>query len=141
MTSIRLIRHDWDGKKLTAKATRAQQRAILEIGDEVAREAKELAHVITGTLQRSIHTAPENYQGEDDFEAAYSGADLQDSNPATVYNIDLEPTGVGISVGSWVDYAIIEEEARGHEFIQPAVEAVRHRADAVMVKHWKMEGL
>lgn len=139
---IRLISHEWHGKSLSLKASRAQARAILEIGDEAAHEAKQLAHILSGTMMRSIHTAPENYTGEADYEIAATGVDLQDANPATVYNIDLEAaSGIGISFGSWVDYAIIEEEVRGHEFIEPAVFAVRARSNGIMIKHFKIEGL
>lgn len=136
-----LIEKHWNGNRITARAARAQVRAALDIGENVAQRAKSIVHVISGDLQRSIHTAPEDWSGVADYEAATRGADLQDTMPATPYNIEADPTGVNLVVGSWLDYASIEEDDRGHAFIVPAVEMVKPTFDGSFVAAFKTEGL
>ena len=131
----------WNGNRIAAKAARAQARAIIDIGHEAVLEAKNLAHVLSGAMRASIHTFPADYEGGSDEQSAVNGVDLQDSNPVTLYNIDIGASGVEIGFGSFVTWAIVEEEERGHKFIEPAAELAARKADGLMIAAFKQEGL
>jgi hypothetical protein len=123
----------WNGGDLVDRCKRAQGRAVVAIGELVAQEAKRLAHVYTGTMRRSIHVAPAGYQGYLD-EAVARNSELSGVTPEEVRDATVE-------VGSWVHYAEVEEVERGHEFVAPAVEAVRTQANEVIIRAAHEEGL
>ena len=49
----------WYGPAIAAQAERAAGRAIVAIGENISAETKQVTHVITGTLARSVHVASE----------------------------------------------------------------------------------
>jgi hypothetical protein len=93
--------------------------------ETIVASAKENAHVVTGTLRRSIHAAPAEYTGENDFDFARHDIDLFDmQGDATMELPTWESESIAtVLVGSWIPYAIYEEVRPGHEYLQPAYEA------------------
>lgn len=114
------------------RAQRAMGRGLIGIAERVVVDGKRNAHVITGTLRRSIHAAPVNYNGSGDEGAAQSG---------DIANTDDGELTKALEVGSWVPYACVEETGRGHQFMTPAVSMARTYADDVMIMAFKQEGL
>jgi hypothetical protein len=134
----------WMGAEVEMRMRAAMGKGLVMLTTAIVALAKEYAHVgagtaIPGTLRRSIHSANIHYTGEGDMERAQAGGDIPN---ASVTDIDwgalgMEPT---LLVGSWVDYACVEEVGRGHQFIQPAVESARAEAVAMMKAAFKSEG-
>jgi hypothetical protein len=102
-------RVEWNGREVEARYKRAQGRATIGVGQAIAGHGKRFAHVESGDMRRSIHVAKHHTLGE------------QRATQANVQTRD----GTVLDVGSWLDYACVEEVGRGHQFMQPAVEAVR----------------
>ncbi len=134
---MRLVSSEWHGPEIQKKMQRATGRAVIAIGENVATEAKMIAHVVTGTLRRSIHTAPRGYLGSGDEGAAQS-ANLSNVG---MEGVSYEGAAALIEVGSWLSYACVEEVGRGHQFITPAVELVRTRAHSIFQQAVREEGL
>lgn len=128
------VRSEWHGDDIVERAGRAAGRAVIGIGEQVVADAKSNAHVVTGTLRRSIHLAPVGYGGDDESTA----------RAVTIPNIG-EATEQGdshlVEAGSWLPYACVEETGRGHQFITPAVENVRGIAPALIRQAFAEEGL
>ena len=141
MARVSLISKSWYGDRITIQASKAMVRGTSNIAGEAAEIAKELVDVISGDLQRSIHSAHEDYDGSGDLQLAQSGIDLQQYAPASTFSVFFKHTGVDVLFGSWLDYAIVEEEYRQHEFLEPALDMVARQADGIMVAAWKTEGL
>ncbi len=111
----------WLGDALAVGIMEALGFGLVEIGTEAAILAKDHAHVVTGNMQRSIHTAEKGYQGEGDLDYA----EMQDLLPLNA----LWPSSEGpfrwvIEMGSWVPYAATEEVLRNHQFVTPGVALV-----------------
>lgn len=126
----------WHGQAIILRVRRALGRGLIGIGEKTSVLAKENAHVISGNMRRSIHTAPMNYLGAEDEELAKSG---------DIPNIEV-PTPVGgdwvLQVGSWMPYACVEEAGRGHRFVGPAVESMTGGPSVkIMRQAFKEEGL
>lgn len=131
-------KHEWHGDEIQARAERADGRALVGISEGIAADGKRYADVISGTMRRSIHSAPINYIGAGDEDAA-AAADLPN---AGFWDVVVDPEGSVLEVGSWVSYACVEEVGRGHQFMTPAVEGWRGpRSDAVMKRAYLEEGL
>ena len=130
---------DWEGHGISLQVKRAMGRGLIGIGMAVSTEGKRNAHVISGTMMRSIHTAPHGYSGGND-EASAASSDL--GNVSSVSDIGKTGFDSVIDVGSWMSYACVEEVGRGHAFMQPAVESVSGaRAVALMTRAFAEEGL
>ena len=114
---------------------RAAGRSIVAIAEHVAADGTRNAHVVTGTLRRSIHAAEVGYDGGGDEETART------AKIGNVSQASYEGHGASVEVGSWLPYACVEEVGRGHQFITPAVEASRGYADGVVLQAVKAEGL
>lgn len=133
----------WLGPVLQARMLVAMGKAVVVMGMTTAAFAKEFAHVgagtaIPGTLRRSIHSVSVNHDGSNDQQNAAS-ADLPNAGLEDVTG--QEKFSPMLLVGSWVDYACVEESGRGHRFIQPAIEQLRGEASAIMLAAFKSEGL
>jgi hypothetical protein len=134
----------WLGSELQLRMRAAMGKALVIMGITAASSAKQYAHVgagtaIPGTLRRSIHSAGLRHDGGSDQQMAAT-ADLENAGYEDIEwgSLGFEPA---LLVGSWVDYACVEESGRGHRFIQPAIESLRGEATAIMVAAWKSEGL
>lgn len=127
---------DWEGGKIATRARQAMGRGLVGIGEAVANEGKRNAHVISGTMRRSVHSAPAGYTGGND-ESAAAGSDLPNARTPS-----WEGVNAALEVGSWVAYACVEEVGRGHAFMAPAVSAVGGaRATALMQQAFAEAGL
>jgi len=112
-------------------------RGLVGIGEAVSTEGKRNAHVISGTLRRSIHSAPAGYTGGNDEDAAAGGSDIPNARTPS-----WEGVNAALEVGSWVAYACVEEVGRGHAFMAPAIAAVGGaRATALMQRAFAEAGL
>lgn len=126
----------WHGAIIALRVRRALGRGLIGIGEKTSVIAKGNAHVLTGNMRRSIHTAEMNYNGAGD-EQASAGGDIP--------NVQV-PTNLGgdwvLEVGSWMPYACVEECGRGHRFVGPAVEAMTGGPSyKIMKQAFKEEGL
>lgn len=122
MASTTSFTIDWNGETIKTAAVLAANRAAVRCADDGAHYAKDAAPVVTGTYQRSIHTADSTYDGSSDFDAAGggkrdgSGADLQEDGA-------VEPSDsseFSIFLGSWVPYA--QEVEDNYGCIQSGIE-------------------
>ena len=127
------------------KVNRASGRAIVGIGVAVAIETKLVTHVISGTLRRSVHAAPEGYEvefgryGAGDEEMAQQGDLMMIYGPPSP---TPTPFGPVIEVGSWLPYACAEWVGRGHPGVTQGLEMVRgRRADLIVAQAFREEGL
>lgn len=126
----------WNGAIIALRVRRALGRGLIGIGEATSRLAKENAHVISGDLRRSIHTAEMFYSGAADEEAA-KGGDIPNIQVPTPVDSDWV-----LEVGSWLPYACVEESGRGHRFVGPAVEQMQGaRSIKIMRQAFKEEGL
>lgn len=127
----------WRGGELQLRQRRAYGRGLIGIGEAVATRGKENAHVITGTMRRSIHTAEPDYTGGNDLGIAQGGGEPRNLDEPVFEGIDA-----ALEVGSWVPYACVEETGRGHTFMAPAVEEVSGAiAEGLMREAFAQEGL
>jgi hypothetical protein len=138
------VRSEWDGDRLELAMGEGCAGMVIELGGRIARTAKTLVHVNTGTLMRSIHAAPlmtdhtadqelargvgpkaRHARGEylSDIPGSSVGEDLQDIRGDFIQPEEvMTREGAAIEVGSWVDYACVEETGRHHQYMQPAAE-------------------
>lgn len=124
-----LKHQEWHGDKIERHMKRAIDRACVGIATSVATDGKRNVHVITGTLRRSIHSAPVKYMGLDDHERAM----VSEIPNATTADVTGGADHSKLEVGSWLPYACVEEVGRGHRFMQPAVEShIGQRSHAIV---------
>jgi hypothetical protein len=108
-----LTEFSWHGARIALAGSSACAFALEECAVEMATDAKGICAVVTGTLQRSYRTAPLGYSGEGDQERAAEGEDLLNETPQVMGYSSTGGFGsgiAGIEVGSWVDYACVEEQ-------------------------------
>lgn len=132
----------WTGDEVVVAARRALGRGIIAIGENVSVRGKEHAHVISGTMRRSIHVALPSDDHSGDEDAAAGGLDLGET--IRPQRPDQQAGGMKqvIEVGSWVPYACVEEVGRNHQFMTPAVQEVQGaRSAAIMYQAFREEGL
>lgn len=135
MSGARVVRR-WRGDDILTRMKRATGSGLIAIAENVVAEGKRNAHVISGTMKRSIHAAPAGYDGGDDEIRAVS------SDLPSVKTPSPHPVGWAVEAGSWMPYACVEEVGRGHQFMTPAVESVRGvKATAIMTAAFKRERL
>lgn len=128
---------EWNGGAVTAAVATAMGRATVAIAENVVVEAKQFAHVISGDLRRSIHSAAPGTDHEgDSFLALFR--DIPNATEEDVVRVDGKAV---LEVGSWLPYACVEETGRGHRFIEPAVELVNTRARDIVAQVMHEEGL
>jgi hypothetical protein len=99
-------------------------RGTIAIGEAVVTFATQYAHVISGDLRRSIHAAKVGSLGM----IAVNAETAKDKN------------GALLDVGSWLDYACVEETGRMHQYMHPAIEQARGYATHIMATAFKAEG-
>lgn len=115
---------DWHGSEIEARFNRAIGRATISLGEGVVYYAKSFVDVESGDLRRSIHPAVNDTGGERD---------------ANAHNV-LDHSGAILEAGSWLDYACVEEVGRHHQFMHPAIEAVRPLAQRTFREAFRQEG-
>jgi len=125
---------------LLKRKNRAVAKAQVAMARDMILLAKDIVHVITGTLQRSIHAAPLNYLGEGDYARAINGEDLGEMF-IDDFNQFMRGRSVEIEVGSWIPYANIEENVRAHHFLLPAFNAVTAKQEQYYHQAFREEGL
>lgn len=131
------VKSEWNGEKFAAAARVALGRGLIGIGERVVVLGKEHADVISGTMVRSIHAAPAEYDGSSDETTAAT----QDMG-GQPYKPTMKDEQIIIEVGSWVPYACVEEVSRGHQFMTPAVQEMQGaRSNAIMVQSFREEGM
>jgi len=136
---------NWHGITLEQKINRAAGRAIVGIGLAVAVETKNVTHVVSGTLKRSVHCAGIEYNGDDD-EMIAGGTKGEEGGGQDMLLFDVQPTptwmGPVVQVGSWLPYACVEWIGRAHPGITQGMEIVRGaRADRIVLQAFREEGL
>lgn len=126
----------WNGAVIALRVRRALGRGLIGIGEGTSVLAKQGADVISGTMRRSVHTAPRHYVGDADLMAA------QRSDIPNVLIPSSIPPDWALEVGSWLPYACVEEVGRGHRFVTPAVEQMQGaRSFRIMKQAFAEEGL
>jgi hypothetical protein len=118
------VQFTWRGESVKQKAQRAMARGTIALGEAISGFAKEYVDVITGDLRRSIHIAK---------------ADTLGQQRATQQAVTSNE-GALLDVGSWLDYACVEETGRMHQYMHPAVEQARGYALTIMSNAFKSEG-
>lgn len=121
------VRSEWHGDEILARARRANGRAVVGMGEQVAREMKLAAHEISGDLKRSVHAAKPGTMGE------------IEASPRTVRELGDR---VQVEVGSWLPYACVENSRGGeHRFADIGFELATPRFRPTLVRAWREEGL
>jgi hypothetical protein len=116
---------DWHGDEIERRFRRALGRATIAVGEGVSNEAKRQVHVQSGDLRRSIHAA--------------AGSNVEGEPGASEENIKTTE-GSLLEVGSWLDYACVEEVGRMHQYMHPAVGIISKTAHLTFVEAFKQEG-
>ena len=122
------------------QATTAFGESVLEMAAEAVERAKdfESTYAKTGTLMRSIHSAPTGYLGDADE----GNATVDDIPNATFADLDWsEASIVQLKAGSWLPYACVQEVAMRNSFITPAIEMLRTSSDVIVARVTKENGL
>lgn len=154
---------EWDGDNLLRKTDRAIGRAAIGIGERVSVRAKEIVHVQSGTLRRSLHTAKAGDFHGDDEQLAHgagprpprhpgvytsgvpgstAGLDLAEARDHLLSWEEVEHSHVAVvEVGSWIAYACVEETGRQHHYILPAVDEVVPTGWETIEQAFREEGL
>ena len=123
------MRHSliWRPQLFKGLMQRGARLAEIELAEATVDEMRSVVHVITGTLKRSLHVAPNTYDGRSDKGRAQAGEDLRDVARPSMR--DRTP----IQAGSWVDYALYENARGGsHAFADLAFAALRSRKDEII---------
>lgn len=110
----------WHGQRIKRKLERAVARATIAWAMLVSTEAKMDVHRVTGTLSRSIHAAPSNYDGGSDIMLAKASAlsGIVGQVPRWLGNRSVAE----VAAGSWIDYAKTERQRGGtHDWLSRAV--------------------
>lgn len=131
-----LVRKTWYGGILKERIDRASGRAIVAIAENVSAETKQVTHVISGTLARSVHAAPIGYDGSGD-EGRAATTDLG-GQPVEA---TVTASGARVEVGSWLPYACAEWVGRNHPGVTQGLELARVQADVIVHAAFKAEGL
>lgn len=118
------LKFTWNGPAVEKRFKRAVGRGTIGIATRVGTSAQGFVHVITGTLRRSIHAAKSG-----------SGGLVE----PTVGNV-VEGFDAVVEVGSWIEYACVEEVGLGHRYMQPGLDAARPMAVTTMQAAFKQEG-
>jgi hypothetical protein len=108
----------WNGPLLMAAMHRAIARSEVAWGVNVSMKAKGRAHRISGTLSRSMHCAPGDYDTDDT--AIAQAVEM----PIIVGQVPrwLSDFISDVAAGSWINYAIFEKRRGGtHDFLSGAV--------------------
>ena len=122
-----VVRRTWHGDEIEARANRANGRAIISMGERTAAAMQSVAHVVSGDLKRTIHTARPDTLG-------VIGADEETVRTGT-HDWQLE-------VGSWLPYACVENNRGGaHRFADIGWEMTRDTFNEALVAAWREEGL
>lgn len=114
----------WKGGEIQLRAHRAMARGTIGVGSAVVNFAQQYVDVISGDLRRSIHAARIHSLG------------TVLANPENV----KDKVGALLEVGSWLDYACVEETGRMHKYMEPAIEQARGYAGHIMQNAFKQEG-
>lgn len=120
-----LVEYEWLGADIQARIKRANGRSIVSGGEQVAAHAKQIVHVQSGDLRRSIHAAKLDSMGEVE---------------ATSENV-LKDFDAQVEVGSWLAYACVEESGRHHYYIAPAMAIVAPTFIGIIEAAYAAEGL
>lgn len=133
----KIVHFEWHGKKVEAKAKRAIESASVQWGVTVAQKAKGIVHRLSGTLSRSLHAAPDNYNIDD------TAAAMVSTMPLEVGNI---PRWVGskamVAAGSWIDYAIYEKARGGlHDFLSTPARETNSKYGDMLRRAFARQGL
>ena len=109
----------WLGHEIEEAMEEIVEEASLQTVLVAKMYMKERVHRVTGTLSRSIHVAPTDYEGSTD-QAIATASEVID---VPYGDWDVAGRYYGIAVGSWIEYAD-DEELRGgsHENMGPSFE-------------------
>jgi hypothetical protein len=133
---------NWKGAEIKSKVKRAVSRSMIAWAETAVYNMKTRVHRLTGTLSRSIHAAPRDYQGSGDEGSA---ASPPKGSAMTLPAMGEIPQWVGdgavVRVGSWISYAKYENDRGGdHQFLEPAVEAATSGYHAQLEQAMREEG-
>ena len=99
------------------KTRRAVSRALVSTAEAVAALMKRKAHRLSGTLSRSVHSAPFGYRGRSDYAAARLASLTTGGSEGPNFTVWQGEQGE-VWVGSWIPYALFEARRGGaHDFI------------------------
>lgn len=117
----RNFEYQWKGDEITQAVKMAVARAEVAWGVDVAMKAKARAHRLSGTLSRSLHAAPGNYDKDETKEAQQSELPIVVSGTPSWVSEYVAT----VAAGSWINYALYEMRRGGaHDFLTaPVTEA------------------
>lgn len=134
------FRMNWKGDDVKRRAHRAIERGMIATAETAVSEAKQRVHRLTGTLSRSIHAAPAQYNGEHDHRRARIIDLAEDGGIAQGLPTWRDDSAI-IWVGSWLPYAFVEEVVRKHTYLGPAFDLAKARAVEKFRMAFAQEGL
>ncbi len=118
----------WRGNDILKDQKEGAKSGVLEWAKEAERRAKQLAHVVTGAMQRAtgmVHPLDKRiFQGPGAPTVSGTIKDIRELHGSYITTIT-----------SLVSYAIVEEVGRGHQFIAPAVQSVNRDVGKIMVRN------
>lgn len=130
---------EWHGDEIMTKARRATGRGIISIGEQIVSEAKQIVHVQSGTLRRSLHTAPaDEMHFADEDEARIR--DLNEQVLEWHQIMSDDQLMAVIEAGSWLPYACVEECGRQHHYVLPAYDMIYPTMSVTMRAAFAAEG-
>jgi len=132
----------WNGEAVVSEVTERMARAMAEIGLRVETESKrELRKghgVLTGTLRRSIHSAPVGYNWQADDVMPSVGTPERGGDVVTP---KLQNKQMVVEVGSGLRYAMAVHQGHhrfgGYHYLTTGVERVRSQVVAIVRRHAK----
>lgn len=108
---------NWNGEQFKKKVNKANEAAVMKAAEETMIAAKEIVHVVEGTLRRSIKVdRPDEVR--DRTEAAKT-RDLGHPIPRPAKSATFTGGTLSLAVGGTTFYALYEELL--HPYMEPAI--------------------
>jgi hypothetical protein len=132
----------WHGEELKHHVEHALSRAAVGWAQQVVMAAKMIVHRVTGTLSRSLHAAPRDYNGAGDFEQAKTTS-LDTGAAGAGYELPKWDNGHAyIAAGSWIQYAAAEFSKGGtHDYLSGPVAQANQNFEGLVKKAMGEEGI
>ena len=134
-----MARVEFHREEIMLKAKRATGRGVISIGEQIVSESKQIVHVQTGTLRRSLHVAaPDEMHFTDEDEARIR--DLNEQVLEWHQIMSDDQLQAVIEAGSWLPYACVEECGRQHHYVLPAYDMIYPTMSITMRAAFAAEG-
>lgn len=107
----------WNGEQLALLALQAGDRALARLAMTGVTIMKQRAPVDTGRYQRSLRTAPPDYDQDDTEDATTT-----DLAATSIEEVVRQMQEHGLMLGSWILYAYFLERGTSRMIAQPTVQ-------------------